>query len=310
MPQRYRSLSAFIQWQQAKRPICWPEAFSREAPLILEIGCGNGEYLVREAALHPECDFIGLDQEWTAALRLLRRVAMRRLSNVRALYGDARVILERSFKPESLADSYALFPCPWPKQSHAKHRLFSKSFLEIWNSRLQPEAEARIVTDDAAFRDWIIGQAAGTGFDADAPDVPVEAETLYARRWRKMGRSQFHKLYLRKQRHCPIGVKEDAAMHTYKTEHFNPDRFEPKDSQHPFCVEFREFLYDPKREKGMTRVMVVEEPLTQDLWIEIARVERCWRIRPAWGCRMIPTAGVQQALDLAHEAVQRSAVHG
>ncbi len=306
MQQRYRSLQPLIQWQQKERPIAWERIFARRAPLVLELGCGNGEYLVRQATQFPERNFIGIDQEWTAARRVLRRAHAQRLANVRVLYGEARVILERGFVPESLSEAYALFPCPWPKTAHARHRLFSQAFLRLLNSRLAADAPMRILTDEPAFRDWILERSQDTGFAITSSDIPSQAITLYARRWQEQGQKLFYELRFQKTQHWDVPLKEDAAINTHRTEHFNPDNFHPHDTHEPFPIEFKDYLYDPKRQKAMLRVIVVEESLVQDLWIEITRTEQNWHIRPSWGCRIIPTIGIQQALDLVLECVLAS----
>ncbi len=91
-------------------------------------------------------------------------------------------------------------------------------------------------------------------------------------------------------------------MITYHIEHFNPDRFHPVNERGDTAVEFKEFLYDPKQEKGMVMVVVAEENLTQHFWIEIAQERGRWYIRPSRGYGIVPTAGVQRALDLVHDA--------
>ena len=52
-------------------------------------------------------------------------------------------------------------------------------------------------------------------------------------------------------------------------------------------------------------VVVAEENLTQNFWIEIGQRRQRWYIRPAKGCGVVPTPGVQRALDLVHEATHK-----
>ena len=73
----------------------------------------------------------------------------------------------------------------------------------------------------------------------------------------------------------------------------NPDAGQP-----PVIVRCREFLYDPERRKAMIAVLVSESGLTQDFWIEIVCRGDHWTIRPARGCGIVPTPGVQRAVDL------------
>ncbi len=71
------------------------------------------------------------------------------------------------------------------------------------------------------------------------------------------------------------------------------------------------FLYDPRRQKGLVWVFVAETGLTQDFWIEIVRSGGEWAIRPARGCGIVPTVGVQCALDLVRDTAQQTVlVHG
>ncbi|MFX5157833.1 methyltransferase domain-containing protein, partial [Acinetobacter baumannii] len=84
----------------------------------LEIGFGNGDYLVARAQQYPERDFVGIELEWEGVQRALRKIAGAGLRNVRVLLGDARPILGRAIPLQSLTRIYALFPCPWPKKHH------------------------------------------------------------------------------------------------------------------------------------------------------------------------------------------------
>ncbi len=308
MKGRYRSLYPLIQWQAVGRPIDWGQAFGRQQPLAFEIGCGNGEYLLEYAREHPNQNIVAIDQAWTAVLRVLRRIAAGGPPNIRVLYGDTRVVLQRCFRPESLAHAYALFPCPWPKTPHLRHRLFAAPFLRLLNSRLMPGAQARIVTDSSAYRNWIAEQHLDTGFRLEDAALPAEAnlKTLYARRWHAQGQEAFHELRLIKENNWAIPLEEDSELNTHHIDRFDPERFQPENARMPCAIEFKDYLYDPKRERAMVRVMVVEEPLMQDFWIDIARVEQSWHIRPAWGCRMVPTRGVQQALDQVYAAATAS----
>ena len=142
MKARYLSLQPLLLWQHGARPIDWAQQFGRQAPIEVEIGFGNGEFLVREAQVHPELNFVGIEQEWASAQRALRRLAQVKILNVRVLLVDARIALERLFLPQTVQRVYALFPCPWPKERHVKHRLFAQTFLTLLNSRLEVVREA------------------------------------------------------------------------------------------------------------------------------------------------------------------------
>jgi tRNA (guanine-N7-)-methyltransferase len=305
MKARYLSLTPFICWRQAERPINWQHHFGRIAPLEVEIGFGNGEFLVQQAQAHPECNFVGLELEWASVQRGLRKIAQAGVSNVRLLQVDARVAMERLFRPQSLVRAYALFPCPWPKDRHIKHRLFSQTFLKLLNSRLIPRGEVQIVTDYEPYVQWMLGQVPGTGFDMHWRRVAPRFSTKYERKWYAQGQEQFYEVRLRQQEYLPIPLQEDVTLQIHRIKSFDPDHFQPTGARGDIAIAFKDFLFDPKRQRGLVRVYVSEENLKQDFWIEIARGDGSWYIRPARGCALVPTVGVQYALDLVYDATRQ-----
>ena len=305
MKARYLSLAPFILWQHAERPIDWPQLFGRHAPLEVEIGFGNGEFLVRQAQQAPDRNFVGLELEWASVQRGLRKIAQANVPNVCVLQVDAGIALQRLFQPGSLQRVVALFPCPWPKARHAKHRLFSQAFLRLLNSRLGPAGEVQIVTDHEGYAHWILEQVPGTGFETHWHTVSPRFSTKYERKWHTQGQEQFYELWLRKQADTAVPLYEDVTLQTHRVASFDPERFQPVSARGDVAVEFKDFLFDPKRQKGMVRVFVTEANFCQDFWIEIARGAEHWYIHPAHGCAMVPTVGAQHALDLVRDAAQQ-----
>jgi tRNA (guanine-N7-)-methyltransferase len=310
MRARYLSLRPLILWRQVARPLNWVALFGRDAPRELEIGFGNGDYLVARAREHPERDFVGIEIEWESVCRALRRVAQAGISNIRLLLGHATPILAYAIAPESFARIYSLFPCPWPKQHHHKHRLFSQRFLQLLNSRLQSGGEVQIVTDHADYFSWVLSQITDTGFTAYARTLPPRFGTKYERKWVASGQQLFYELTLRRVEPISIPLKEEVLMQTHHVPHFDPDTLLLQDQSEPVHVHFKQVLYDPRQRIGMVRVVVVEDDLTQHFWIEIAPTSQGWQIRPAHGCGVVPTVGVQYALDAVRDACLRGVHSG
>ena len=302
----YRSLKPLILWRTHPRPLDWAALFGRHAPVELEIGFGNGDYLVAQASQYPEHHFVGIEVEWEGVQRALRRCARAGVSNVRLILGDARPVLRRAVAPQTLHRVYALFPCPWPKERHHKHRLFSQSFLQLVNSRLVVGGEAYLLTDHADYFEWVLSQLTDTGFTAWARTVPPMVNTKYERKWLSAGQTRFYELRLQKREHCEIPYLEDVPMQTYRVPEFNRERFAPEDVHDEPYVFFKEMRYDAERVIAMVRTVVVEEDLTQHFWIEIASTPKGWHIRPMEGCGIVPTVGVQRALDRIRAACESS----
>ena len=299
----YLSLDSLILWIDQEHPVEWSRFFGRSAPLQVEIGFGLGDFLVTRAQKFRGENFLGIEIGWVPIRRTLRKIALSGVSNVRLIRTEAQIAFERLVRPQSVERIWSLFPCPWPKKKHFKNRLFSNYLLKLINSRLAPSGELTIVTDHYDYFNWICSQAQGTGMEINTGVVSPGFRTKYEKKWIGLGQEEFFKLQLNKKKHIEIPLKEDVSLITRKSNHFDPDSFSPSGIQGDIIVEFKKFLFDSNRETGMVRCIVSEGKLIQDFWIEIARVEKDWHIRPAKGCGLIPTLGAQRALDLVYDAI-------
>lgn len=306
-PPFYKSLAPLLQWPALPRPVDWSGVFGRRAPLTLEIGTGNGEFMARTAAAEPDHDFVGIDLRWSSIKRVLRNVAKAQLANVRLVNDDVRPFLERAFAPRSLARVFVLFPCPWRKEQHAHHRLFSRQFLATLNPRLVDGGEIVLVTDWTPFAEWTLANVPGSGFRVGTTLVPARLDTKYERKWAEQGQQQFHELHLTKIDHLASPFPEDLPLNPPLLDAVDLDRLAPVDRLGEEAICFKEIVRDRERQVALIRTVVVEEPLTQHLWIAVARGEdgKFW-VMPARGCQTIPTAGVQQALELIAQAGRES----
>ena len=252
--------------------------------------------------VYPERNLVGIELAWGSIRRALRKIGKSGVRNVRLVQADIRIAFDRLFWTQSLHRVYSLFPMPWPKEKHSKHRIFSHAFLKLLNNRLKDRGEVQIVTDHEPYFNWILEQLPETGFNVDSKRNPPVFGTKYERKWREKGQEEFFDLLLLKQENIEIPQREDVTLRTYRVEHFDPDHFNPANERGDIVVEFKEFIYDPKRQKGMVQVIVVEDDLTQNFWIDIDHGEGGWYIHVARGCGALPTVGVQRALDLVHDA--------
>ena len=303
----YISLDPLILWTKVEHPVQWGRFFPDAAPLHVEIGFGLGDYLVRQAETHPDRGIIGLEMEWICIRRTLRKIGMTGIRNVKLIRVEARAAFDRLFPEHSITSVDSIFPCPWPKTRHVKNRLFSRDFLKTVNSRLVSGGKARIVTDHRAYFEWILRQSADTGFAATKRKTPPRFATKYERKWLDLGINRFFELVLVKKEHIPVPPKEDIALKTHRIAQFDHRHFSPSGCRGGIVVEFKDHLFDQGRERGMTRCVVLENGFKQDFWIEIQKRGNYWHIHPAKGCGIIPSAGIQRALDLVKRAADQTA---
>lgn len=121
--------------------------FGRTAPLIVEIGFGNGDSLLTMATEHPERSFLGIEVHRPGVGRLLQRLAETGTDNVRLYCHDAVEILQSKIPDRGLAAVHLFFPDPWPKKKHHKRRLVQKDFLDLLSRKLRPGGYFHTATD-------------------------------------------------------------------------------------------------------------------------------------------------------------------
>jgi len=129
------------------QPFMAQEVFHREAPLILEIGFGNGESLAKMAAEHPDQDFIGIDVHRPGVGHLLLHIEGLNLKNLRVYCADAIEVLTNCIHDNSLDRLQLFFPDPWPKTRHHKRRIVNPEFLSLVVRKLKDDGLFHAATD-------------------------------------------------------------------------------------------------------------------------------------------------------------------
>lgn len=178
----------------AGAPRDFAQAFGRAAPLVLEIGFGNGEQLLHSAQAEPARDFIGIEVHRPGVGRLMNALADAAVGNVRLYNHDAVEVLEREIADAALAEVRIYFPDPWHKKRHQKRRLVQPEFLDLLASKVAPGGRLHLATDWADYAEHMQGVLdAAPAWRIDprhaAPDVrpPWRIETHFERRGLRLG---------------------------------------------------------------------------------------------------------------------------
>lgn len=129
--------------------------FGRQAPRVLEIGFGNGETLVAQAAQHPEQDFIGVEVHEPGVGHCLLALQDAGIANLRLIAHDAIDVLRQQVPPNSLQRINLYFPDPWPKKRHHKRRILQPAFVSLCAERLVPGGSLHVATDWANYAEHI-----------------------------------------------------------------------------------------------------------------------------------------------------------
>jgi tRNA (guanine-N7-)-methyltransferase len=129
--------------------------FGRVAPLLLEIGFGNGETLVEQAAERPDWDFIGIEVHDPGVGHCLLKAREAKVENLRLIIHDAIEVLLAQIPLASLHRVNLYFPDPWPKKRHHKRRIVQHDFLNLVADRLQENGTLNIATDWEGYAEHI-----------------------------------------------------------------------------------------------------------------------------------------------------------
>ena len=127
------------------------QLFGRDAPRVLDIGCGNGRFMLSSAVRRPELDHIGIDALPMVIRYATRRANVRGLSNCRLAVCDGARFLKQYCEPSSLQEIHVYHPQPFPDSAEEHLRLFQHEFLWLIHQALRPGGKLFVQTDNAAY---------------------------------------------------------------------------------------------------------------------------------------------------------------
>jgi tRNA (guanine-N7-)-methyltransferase len=128
--------------------------FLQDAPLEIDLGCGDGSFLLAMAEKHPERNFIGVERLLGRVRKVCRKGDRMGLTNLRVLRLESLYTLEWLLPPESVSRLHLLCPDPWPKAKHHRRRLFQEPFLKAVMRVLIPDGELLFKTDHTEYFEW------------------------------------------------------------------------------------------------------------------------------------------------------------
>jgi tRNA (guanine-N7-)-methyltransferase len=183
-------------------PINWEQIFNRDAPLAIEIGFGNGEFLENWASRIPNWNLVGIEYSISSVERMQKRLIGGDISNVRLIKDNAIFALAELFHDNSVEKIVLHFPDPWPKERHSGRRLLSSQFVEILAAILKQNCIFELMTDQEWYADEVRALFKNSRLFSVSkiqtnPNRPIN--TKYERKWKALKRKSFH-LQAKKQR--------------------------------------------------------------------------------------------------------------
>ncbi len=309
---------AMDPWEQLAWPTIWDELFTRKAPLVLEIGFGNGDFLVEMAKRQPEKNYIGIEVSWTSIQHLLKRIDQTDLPPIRVLQGDAVALLECLFASNTIDEIYVNHPDPWRKERHWSRRFIQSKNVALLADRLKPQGRLTIATDHQAYSEWISDVLTGQSDlvseyapKAEVSDLPERIRTKYEMKARAQGipihyfvwkkeRPPAHEFLAPKEYEMPhviLKVQNPALGLEQVFSDMDPDSWQETHRGVLVVVKVVEAYHRAGSRDGLVEVLVKEGNLTQHFGITIAfRQSDELLVKLSSMGHPRPTYGVKQAV--------------
>ena len=142
----------------------WNKLFNNNNPIYIEIGMGKGDFILGNALMYPNINFIGIEKYDSVIARAIQKIEGREdiPSNLKLLRMDAKEI-EEAFDKE-ITRIYLTFSDPWPKKRHSERRLTSKTFLDKYDKIFKNTKEIIMKTDNTNLFEYSLETLSNNGY--------------------------------------------------------------------------------------------------------------------------------------------------
>lgn len=138
--------------------------FKNNNPIVLELGCGKGEYSVGLAEKFPDKNFIGIDLKGARFWRGAKTAVETGLTNVAFIRTQIELI-NHIFSENEVDEIWITFPDPQIKYKRTKHRMTNSQFLKLYKKVLKPEGVVNLKTDSEFMHGYTLGLLHGEGHE-------------------------------------------------------------------------------------------------------------------------------------------------
>ncbi len=167
--------------------------FKNDQPIVLELGCGKGEYSLGLSKRYPDKNFIGIDIKGARIWRGAKTALEEQRENIAFVRMQIELI-EQAFAPGEVSEIWITFPDPQIKFKRTKHRLTNPAFLDKYKKILAPGGVIHLKTDSEFLHGYTIGLLNGLGHEilfahhdiyrhTEAPEELTSIQTFYEKQF-------------------------------------------------------------------------------------------------------------------------------
>ena len=142
----------------------WNSFFKNNNPIVLELGCGKGEYTVGLAKLNPDKNYIGIDIKGARFWRGAKTALEENLNNVAFIRTQIELV-DELFAQNEVSEIWITFPDPQLKYKRTKHRMTNEIFLKRYQNIVKPEGLIHLKTDSEFMHGYTLGLLHGLGHE-------------------------------------------------------------------------------------------------------------------------------------------------
>ncbi len=178
-------------------PFSWQELFVNNRSVELDVGCGDGRFLIQVAQKYPDKNFLGIERLLGRVRKIDRTANLKSMSNVKVLRLESSYAVKYLVPARSVSVIHFYFPDPFPKKKQFKRRVFTDTFCGSLSDALISQGLLRIRTDHAGYFEVITETLSRhSGFKAvDLPDPDLDLQTDFERFFIAEGRQVYRACY-------------------------------------------------------------------------------------------------------------------
>ncbi len=176
----------------------WNTFFKNDNPIVLELGCGKGEYTIALAEKNPNKNFIGIDIKGARFWRGAKTAIENDMQNVAFIRTQIELV-DYIFAENEVDEIWITFPDPQIKYQRTKHRMTNATFLKRYHTILKEGGIMNLKTDSEFMHGYTLGLLHGEGHEIlhanhnvykneGAPEEVTSTQTFYEKQYLEIGK--------------------------------------------------------------------------------------------------------------------------